>query len=1091
MKKITVFLITLFMAFAFDGWGQVFMTELADPNNNANARFIELYNIGTASVDFTEGTGWRINKYTNGSTTVSLTLSLTGSIAAGGFYIIAYDYSSGTFLSVYGFAPDQLDAVLNGVAGSNGDDTFELIDGTGAVVDFYGVQPHADLTGTVWEYEDGRAERATGATSGTNPPVDADWNTWSDGPGGNVIEAQNAPDDFDPGSWIGAATPVITVSPSSLTGFSYIIGSGPSAEQSFTTEGSNLTADISLIPPTNYEISIGTGGSFVATNPIILTQTSGTVTTTMIYTRLMAGLSDGEYNNENITASSAGAINKVVSCSGSVYKLEPSNHVTSFTAMTNNSSTIDLSWTENDGAVVADGYLIKANTGTVANPEDGIDPDDDTDLTDGIGNVKVTHGTTSYSFNNCSASTTYNFNIYPFTNSGTAINFKIDGDIPSDDATTSVAAADPVVGDLIITEVSGDYVDGVNNDNGFMEIYNASSNEISLTNVSARYYNTNPNNPSQTVSLSGSISAGYFVILTQNASNFQSEYGIPADFTGSSFWFNGGDDGCDIYHATNGILDQFNDNGIGQSPWTWSDSYSWDRNSLNNGATQSNWTSNTIASPKSFGLAVWTGGTSTVWDDDDNWTFITPSSTTNVTIPTGLSNYPTLTATGPVCNNLLIESDASLVRVDYLIVNSTATVERSINAWTTNSDGFHFLSSPVSGLTIATSDFLPVNGTDDFYEWDEPTGYWLNYFDGLTDTDFGVGKGYLVGYNPVRDAAFTGSLNTSVPAIPLSFTTDSDGEGWNLLGNPFPSAIDWDLITKTGNIGGTVHVLRGSDNTYIDWNGSAGDLTDGHIPINNGFFILANEAAASITMEPADQVHGNTGFVKKSSREEPENTLKISVASEDFVNNTYIQFRADASLEFDNAIDGYKLFGSASGPQAFTILDDIKYSINCLPFTTESFDLPFGFVTKTSGEYDISTQGANSFTDAEFEVILEDLQTSEKTNIGTGTYTFTTEEEGNENRFILHFHGVTSVDESPAIKDALVYAHNKTVYIKFNQLPKNNIKLEVFNTLGQQVALSDMSPASLMQLRLDEKPGIYIVRLHSEDRMIVQKVLIN
>jgi hypothetical protein len=112
--------------------------------------------------------------------------------------------------------------------------------------------------------------------------------------------------------------PTITVNPSTLSGFSYFEGSGPSAEQSFTVSGLNLTNDISLAPPTNYEISTGTGGSFSATNPITLSQSGGTVSSTTIYVRLKSGLSDGMYLNEDITAASTGATSKTVTCNGSV-----------------------------------------------------------------------------------------------------------------------------------------------------------------------------------------------------------------------------------------------------------------------------------------------------------------------------------------------------------------------------------------------------------------------------------------------------------------------------------------------------------------------------------------------------------------------------------------------------------------------------------------------------------------------------------------------------------------------------------------------------------------------------------------------------
>lgn len=137
-----------------------------------------------------------------------------------------------------------------------------------------------------------------------------------------VVRAYNAYGTSDDSNEIEVTTtstsPLITVSPATLTGFTYMEGSGPSAEQSFTVSGSNLTTNISIDAPTNYEISTGTGASFVATDPLTLTQSGGTVGTTTIYVRLKAGLSAGDYNSEVITASSTGATNQTVTCSGTV-----------------------------------------------------------------------------------------------------------------------------------------------------------------------------------------------------------------------------------------------------------------------------------------------------------------------------------------------------------------------------------------------------------------------------------------------------------------------------------------------------------------------------------------------------------------------------------------------------------------------------------------------------------------------------------------------------------------------------------------------------------------------------------------------------
>lgn len=113
-----------------------------------------------------------------------------------------------------------------------------------------------------------------------------------------------------------SSTPTITLTPTSLTGFNYTKDAGPSTEQTFTVEGTNLTADISIAAPTNYEISLSSGSGY--TTPITLTQTGGTVSSTTVYVRLKSGLAVGTYNSEDITLSSAGATNKTVTCSGEV-----------------------------------------------------------------------------------------------------------------------------------------------------------------------------------------------------------------------------------------------------------------------------------------------------------------------------------------------------------------------------------------------------------------------------------------------------------------------------------------------------------------------------------------------------------------------------------------------------------------------------------------------------------------------------------------------------------------------------------------------------------------------------------------------------
>lgn len=114
------------------------------------------------------------------------------------------------------------------------------------------------------------------------------------------------------------AIPAITVDQSSLTGFTYAIGNGPSDAQTFSVEGSNLTANItlSLGVSSNYEMSLAENSGY--TNELSLTPTAGTVAGTTIYVRLKEGLPVNASYEGSIALTSTGATEKAVSLAGSV-----------------------------------------------------------------------------------------------------------------------------------------------------------------------------------------------------------------------------------------------------------------------------------------------------------------------------------------------------------------------------------------------------------------------------------------------------------------------------------------------------------------------------------------------------------------------------------------------------------------------------------------------------------------------------------------------------------------------------------------------------------------------------------------------------
>ena len=326
MKKnyFLTLLLTLFISgFSF---GQVIITELADPNGATAARFVEIYNVSDSDVDLT---GWELRRWTNGNADpqgTGVDLSSIGTLSSGSFALIAANATE--FETVYGI-PADINAGTGGAADSNGDDQIAIFDDTDQTIDIFGV-PGEDGSGTCHEFEDGRAERVSSVSASSATWNESEWNVWADstvsGCTSHTNSPRTAPADYDPGAWIGTASgPSISVG-SAVTGLDYFEGSGPSAEGVFQINGINLTADVSVTAPTNFEVSLTSGGTF--TSSVTLTQSSGTASGA-VYVRLVSGLSPDTYTDD-ATVASAGADSQTVSLTGTVTAADPQITVTAF-----------------------------------------------------------------------------------------------------------------------------------------------------------------------------------------------------------------------------------------------------------------------------------------------------------------------------------------------------------------------------------------------------------------------------------------------------------------------------------------------------------------------------------------------------------------------------------------------------------------------------------------------------------------------------------------------------------------------------------------------------------------------------------------
>ena len=171
----------------------VFISEIADPDNATEARFIEIYNSSDVQVPLE---GWQLIRYTNANTEPGSTTDLSGySIDPQKVFTIASD--SLGFSTIYGKTAD-LEAGKNSAADSNGDDTIVLMDPFGATIDIFG-RIGEDGSGTDHEFEDGRALRKPEIIRSNSEFLASEWVIYNDtGAEGTIPDPQYAPEDFSP-----------------------------------------------------------------------------------------------------------------------------------------------------------------------------------------------------------------------------------------------------------------------------------------------------------------------------------------------------------------------------------------------------------------------------------------------------------------------------------------------------------------------------------------------------------------------------------------------------------------------------------------------------------------------------------------------------------------------------------------------------------------------------------------------------------------------------------------------------------------------------------------------------------------------------
>lgn len=468
-----------------------------------------------------------------------------------------------------------------------------------------------------------------------------------------------------------------------------------------------------------------------------------------------------------------------------------------------------------------------------------------------------------------------------------------------------------------------------------------------------------------------------------------------------------------------------------------------------------------------------------------------------------IQNGANLRASGTDSITLRSNASGSGSLVDYNVGSGItmggATVERYM---TGASWSWHFLSSPVTAQPIGLKGGFTTTGMNngyDFYAWDEPTAIWLNQKVSANNiTAFIPGKGYLVAYQAASPAKmFRGTLNSGEVSFSLTHDGSSVYQYNNLVGNPYPSSIDW----KSAGWGtGRDHLAVNSGYDYWIWNGGTGTYglfnsssgsslgTNGvnqYIAPGQGFFIKSlPTGSGSFVIPNAVRVHSIQSYLKNANIEPDLVRLKITCNANSYSDEMIVEFNPGFTGEGSDKF--FSMYNEA--PEIYSVKDTKNYSIDRYNGVTENLTVPVAVKTNISASYTIYATNISEFSLSN-DVWLIDLKNGTRTNLQqTPFYTFTGNSADDKNRFMLVFGLTTGIKDLPD-SGFNIYANSFTIFIR-NETYSQPYTVVVSNILGQIISQSKFAGNGLNQVEIKNKAGVYVVKVISNGSSYSRKVVI-
>lgn len=471
---------------------------------------------------------------------------------------------------------------------------------------------------------------------------------------------------------------------------------------------------------------------------------------------------------------------------------------------------------------------------------------------------------------------------------------------------------------------------------------------------------------------------------------------------------------------------------------------------------------------------------------------------------------------------------ASLMQNPATTINSNTGVA-SYQRWTkTRKFDYTYWSAPLNQTTLFT--VSPTTLADKFLRFDSNAYNWITMNAALTTMTPGVGYA-IRGPQAYSETVLTNYLATfgGTPNngnINVTLFRPSATNDLNLVGNPYPSAIDADLLMD-GNVGtlgaagvGTTFYFWTHNTQYVGGNyvfsdyaaynrtGGVGTapgtfVAGGNNAVPNGFisagqgFMVKAMAAGTMTFRNNMRVAANNVQFFRMNNSNAKSRIWLNYTnvndSEEF-KQLLVGYIPNATNAYEDGFDG-EVIVAGSSIAFYSLADaDSKHLMiqgRALPFTSDD-RVALGYQASAASTYQISLSNQDGlFEDETVGIYLEDMLTGVVHDLRLAPYQFVTEAGAFENRFVLRYNNnMLGVDQGTWNENnVVVFKQNEQIQIESALVPLKTVK--VFDVQGRLVMEKNQINSQTVSL---QKVGlanqVLMVQITSVDGVTVLKKII-